>query len=162
MQKHKIVYIITILLFIIAVFCMTFTYLIINKQMHGKVNINEKYFDIVFNNTYISYNSSASLKINNEEKTLHINIPNLNEIQSDNSFIVDITNIGNIDKEIYTDVTNFYTNVSENDVLVDILLDNGNIIKGGETKRIRINVSYNNIKNITNPSLSFNVNLDFE
>lgn len=163
MHKKKSVYITIVFLFILAVFCVTASYLIINKRFGGNVTIHKNYSDIIFNNSFMEYDSSSSIKINNEEKFIHINIPNLNEIQKDSSFLVDMTNIGNIDKQIYTNITNFSSNVDENSIIIDTSLDNGSIIKSGETKRIRIKVNYKNdnrIKEIA--KLSFNINFSFE
>lgn len=163
MHKKKSIYITIVFLFILAVFCVTVSYLIINVKFSGAATIHKNYSGIVFNNTYMEYDSNCSIKMNDEEKFIHINIPNLNEIQSNNSFLVDITNIGNIDKQVYTSITNYSSNVDEDNILIDLILDNGSIIKGGETKRVRINVKYLNEKKSNEiPKLSFNVNFNFE
>ena len=147
-MKKSINYIIFIILLIVLVISMTLSVLFLKYKDQGKFNLSRKKFDIVFTNAIV----------NNEKKYIHIDISKLpKEIQ----LSVDIKNIANIDALVKNfSYSNIDTNAQEGEVNITTSINNGEIIKKGEAKKLNIV-----IKNNTNKEdlfYNFNINYLFE
>jgi len=156
-MKKSINYIIFIILLIVLVISMTLSVLFLKYKDQGKFNLSRKKFDIVFTNAIVN-DENVKFKINNEKKYIHIDISKLpKEIQ----LSVDIKNIANIDALVKNfSYSNIDTNAQEGEVSITTSINNGEIIKKGEAKKLNIV-----IKNNTNKEdlfYNFNINYLFE
>jgi len=151
-------YILLIVVFIILIVSITITYLSIHYKEQGTGRIIKKYYDIVFVNATIKDNNDVSIKLDSENDNIHVEIPSLsNEV----TFSIDAKNIGNepVNIENYS-ITNRSSNENINDIEVDLSINQGEMIKGGETKRINVTVKYNGeSEEIVN--YNFNINYVF-
>ncbi len=142
-MKQTTKYILLVLIFIVIVVGITFSFLFIRYDEKGSVEVIKKYYDVMFINTMIEDNKKTSIKLNNNDDSIHISIPNLNE-EKLTTFSVDAINIGNIDT--YVDnysISNVDTNANINDVQIEVSLNKDELIKGGESKKINVKVKYN-------------------
>ena len=142
-MKQTTKYILLVLIFIAIVVGITFSFLFIRYDEKGSVEVVKKYYDVMFINTMIEDNKKTSIKLNNNDDSIHISIPNLNE-EKLTTFSVDAINIGNIDT--YVDnysISNVDTNANINDVQIEVSLNKDELIKGGESKKINVKVKYN-------------------
>lgn len=148
-MKEKTKYIIVIFAFILLICVVTITHLFIYYEKDGIVLVNKKYSDIVYSNLNIDYDTTMSVKINENQDAIKVSIPNLNEFKNGESFSLDVKNIGNIDVSITeANIMNIDTNVDKSKVKVDVSLLESNIIKGSESKKLNVNITYldNDIK----------------
>lgn len=148
-MKEKTKYIIVIFAFILLICVVTITHLFIYYEKDGIVSVNKKYSDIVYSNLNIDYDTTMSVKINENQDVIKVSIPNLNEFKNGESFSLDVKNIGNIDVSITeANIMNIDTNVDKSKVKVDVSLLESNIIKGSESKKLNVNITYldNDIK----------------
>ena len=154
-------YIAIIILFIVLVFIITITNLYIKYSEKGTINTIKKYYDVMFNNTTIDYDSQISVKTNSDNDSIHIEIPNLKE-RKEFDIYIDATNIGNIDVVVDNySISNIISNVDNSKVDISASLIKEDVLKGSESKKINIKVKYNgNDKNIT-PYINFNINYVF-
>ena len=97
MKKNNFIFIMLFLLIVVLVFSVTITYLVIQKSMSGTGIVETDYYDILFTNTSMDFNSKMEVSINDEEDKISIKIPDVNEFLEENSFTIDVRNIGNID-----------------------------------------------------------------
>lgn len=162
MSKNNFIYAICAVLFIVLVTSVTITYLIINEKDRGISDIDKKYYDVIFSNVSIDYDSNISVKINNEKDYIHIVIPDLNEFKKTNSFAIDVKNIGNINayvEKMY--LSNIVSNIDPSKVNVEVSLVKDDVIKGGESKKLIINITYIGSNKEENPNYEFNINYAF-
>ncbi len=160
-MKDKLFDIVLVVLFIILALFSTFTFLIISKKETGNVKFIKKYYDIMFVNAQTL--NDSSIKVNNEEDYIHIEIPNLNEFNKEILLSIDAVNIGNIDTYVKNfSISNIDTNLKDNDVNISLSLDRNEIIKKSEYKKINIKITYNNSNKIENPYYNFNINYVFD
>lgn len=154
-------YIAIIMIFIVLVFSITITHLYIKYSETGTITTVKKYYDIMFSNTTIDYESELSVKANSENDSLHIEIPNLKE-RKEFIFSVDVTNIGNVDCIVDNySIGNIMSNVDTSKINIEVSLNKDEIIKGSESKKIYVKVRYGgNDKDIT-PYINFNINYVF-
>ena len=103
-MKEKITYALIVLLFSILVLSLALYYLFNGFSIRGDANIIKKYYDIKLNNVSIDYETDMTIKLDNENGTIKVKVPDLNKFKKTNSFSLDLTNIGNIDAKI----TNIY------------------------------------------------------
>ena len=147
-MKQTTKYILLVLIFIAIVVGITFSFLFIRYDEKGSVEVVKKYYDVMFINTMIEDNKKTSIKLNNNDDSIHISIPNLNE-EKLTTFSVDAINIGNIDT--YVDnysISNVDTNANINDVQIEVSLNKDELIKGGESKKINVKVKYKDRKSV--------------
>lgn len=141
-MKDKIKYIVLIIIFSLFVFSLTISKLLIKYDDNGVVNVFKEYYDIIFTNPSIDYDSEISVKINNEKDFLHIDIPDLGKYKRI-EISLDANNIGNIPAIVESmTISNIDSSVSNEEINVDISLSKDNIIKGGESKKVNIIVTY--------------------
>ena len=149
-MKNKLMYIIFVVILILFVSIITISYLLINYKEQGTFEYDKVYKEILLTNTIIDYDTTTSVKLNNEENNIHIDIPDLNEYKTLKTFSIDMENIGNTSvyiSDIY--YSNNVSNINTEYIKIDSSLKKGDIIKGNEIKRIYIDIKYNgNYKDI--------------
>lgn len=160
-MKDKIYYSIMIIVFILLVVASTITFLVINNSETGTSKFIKKYYDIMFVNTTLN-NNDMIVKVDNDKDSIHIEIPNLNEINN-NTFSLDVKNIGNEDVVVNNySFSNIDTNINSNDIEVLVSLNKDEIIRGSSDKKLNVTINYKgNDKNIT-PYYNFNINYLFD
>lgn len=162
-MKDKTKYTILIFSFVMLVCVATITHLFIYYEKDGNVLVNKKYYDIVYSNLNIDYDTSMSVKINENNDTIKVSIPNLNEFKKSESFSLDVKNIGNIDASISeANIMNIDTNVPKSKVNVDISLLESNVIKGSESKKLNVTITYLGDNTIENPYFNFVIKYVFD
>lgn len=158
MKESKLLYFILTITSLILVVILTCNYLFENYELNGKTKIIKEYNELVLNNIKMDYDTTTSIMLNNEEKEITIKIPNLNEYKNKNQIVFDLTNIGNKDIVIKeTKIENISSNVLLNYLSVSTSIKNYTLIKGGETKKVTIDISYLNKTNMKQPYYNFNV-----
>ncbi len=162
-MKDKIKYISLIAVFIIFVFSITITNLLLKYDETGSFVSNKEFYEIRFNNVKIDYDIDTKIKVNNDNNSIHFEIANLNDFIEEKTFYIDVTNLGN--KDAY--VTNMYlsnidTNETNDKVDVYISIKNGDILKGGEQQRLIIKVKYNSKESKDIKYYNFNINYSFD
>ena len=104
-----------------------------------------------------------SVKINEDNDTIKVNIPNLNEFKKSESFSLDVKNIGNIDASISeANIMNIDTNVPKSKVKVDVSLLESNVIKGSESKKLNVTITYLGDNTALNPYYNFVIKYVFD
>lgn len=162
-MKEKITYALIVLLFSILVLSLALYYLFNGFSIRGDANIIKKYYDIKFNNVSIDYETDMTVKLDNENSTIQVKVPNLNKFKKTNSFSIDLTNIGNIDAKITNiRIENIFANIDTKNVNINLSLDKEDIIKGGETKKLNIEITYNGKDKIEQPYYEFSIKYVFD
>ena len=155
-------YIIFILFFIVFIFIITYSYLNTNFNQKGNMAYNRKYYDIVYSNVTIDYDTTMKIKLDNDNDTISVRVNDLNEFKKTNSFSVDLTNIGNINAIIQSiKIQNIQSNIEPKNVNIDISTEENDIIKGGETKKLIIRITYNETDKKEDPFYFFDIKYDF-
>ena len=162
-MKDKIKYISLIAVFVILVFSITITNLLLKYDESGSFESNKEYFDIKFSNIKINYEIDTKIKVNNEGNSLHFELSDLNDFIEEKTFYIDVTNVGN--KSAY--VTNMYlsnidTNESGDKVDIYTSINNGDEILGGEQKRLIVKIKYNSKESKEKKYYNFNINYNFD
>ncbi len=162
-MKEKITYALIVLLFSILVLSLALYYLFNGFSIRGDANIIKKYYDIKLNNVSVDYETDMTVKLDNENSTIQVKVPDLNQFKKTNSFSIDLTNIGNIDAKI-TDIRieNIFANIDTKNVNINLSLDKEDIIKGGETKKLNIEITYNGKDKIEQPYYEFSIKYVFD
>lgn len=162
-MKEKITYALIILLFSILVLSLALYYLFNGFSMMGKADIIKKYYDIKLNNVSIDYETDMTIKLDNENGTIQVKVPDLNKFKKTNSFSIDLTNIGNIDAKIIDiRIENIFANIDTKNVNINLSLDKEDIIKGGETKKLNVEITYNGKDKIEQPYYEFSIKYVFD
>lgn len=162
-MKEKITYALIILLFSILVLSLALYYLFNGFSMMGKADIIKKYYDIKLNNVSIDYETDMTIKLDNENGTIQVKVPDLNKFKKTNSFSIDLTNIGNIDAKIIDiRIENIFANIDTKNVNINLSLDKEGIIKGGETKKLNVEITYNGKDKIEQPYYEFSIKYVFD
>lgn len=162
-MKEKITYALIILLFSILVLSLALYYLFNGFSMIGKADIIKKYYDIKLNNVSIDYETDMTIKLDNENGTIQVKVPDLNKFKKTNSFSIDLTNIGNIDAKIIDiRIENIFANIDTKNVNINLSLDKEGIIKGGETKKLNVEITYNGKDKIEQPYYEFSIKYVFD
>lgn len=162
-MKEKITYALIVLLFSILVLSLALYYLFNGFSIRGDANIIKKYYDIKFNNVSIDYETDMTVKLDNENSTIQVKVPNLNKFKKTNSFSIDLTNIGNIDAKITNiRIENIFANIDTKNVNINLSLDKEDVIKGGETKKLNIEITYNGKDKIEQPYYEFSIKYVFD
>ena len=162
-MKEKITYALIILLFSILVLSLALYYLFNGFSIRGDANIIKKYYDIKLNNVSVDYETDMTVKLDNENSTIQVKVPDLNQFKKTNSFSIDLTNIGNIDAKI-TDIRieNIFANIDTKNVNINLSLDKEGVIKGGETKKLNIEITYNGKVKIEQSYYEFSIKYVFD
>lgn len=162
-MKEKITYALIILLFSILVLSLALYYLFNGFSIRGDANIIKKYYDIKLNNVSVDYETDMTVKLDNENSTIQVKVHDLNQFKKTNSFSIDLTNIGNIDAKI-TDIRieNIFANIDTKNVNINLSLDKEDVIKGGETKKLNIEITYNGKDKIEQPYYEFSIKYVFD
>ena len=138
-MKEKITYALIILLFSILVLSLALYYLFNGFSIRGDANIIKKYYDIKLNNVSVDYETDMTVKLDNENSTIQVKVPDLNQFKKTNSFSIDLTNIGNIDAKITEiRIENIFANIDTKNVNINLSLDKEDVIKSGKTKKLNI------------------------
>ena len=162
-MKEKITYALIILLFSILVLSLALYYLFNGFSIRGDANIIKKYYDIKLNNVSVDYETDMTVKLDNENSTIQVKVPDLNQFKKTNSFSIDLTNIGNIDAEITEiRIENIFANIDTKNVNINLSLDKEDVIKGGETKKLNIEITYNGKDKIEQPYYEFSIKYVFD
>lgn len=159
-RKLEIKYSILILVFIMCVFTITATILIINYNELGTSHIIKDYYDIKLVNASMDYTTLTSVKL--EDNRIVIDIKDLGIYKNENSINVEMRNIGNLDALVnYINITKNSFDVKKEDVNVNMSIKQGDIIESAETKIININIKCNNKKVKNNDSMIIIIDLSF-
>ena len=162
-MKEKITYELIILLFSILVLSLALYYLFNGFSIRGDANIIKKYYDIKLNNVSVDYETDMTVKLDNENSTIQVKVPDLNQFKKTNSFSIDLTNIGNIDAKITEiRIENIFANIDTKNVNINLSLDKEDVIKGGETKKLNIEITYNGKDKIEQPYYEFSIKYVFD
>lgn len=163
MKKYiKSKYSLVIFVFIVFVFFICFTYLELNYKIKGTGNIKNNYYDINFNNVMIDYETSTTVKIDNDNNTLSIKVNDLDKYTKGNSISVEMYNIGSIDALIKNiNLVNIDTNVKSENVSINLSMKNDDIFYASEKKILNILIKYNNKEKIDNAYYNFDIKFDF-
>ena len=162
MGKNGYITFMLFLLIVVLVFSISITYIVIEKDETGAGTIKTKYYDIMFTNTSIDFDSKMEIKIDDAKDKISINIPDLNEFKESNSFSVDVRNIGNIDAYVENvNLTNIKTNTNTEDINIDMTLRKEDIIKGSESKKLILTITYKGQIIEETPQISFDINYKF-
>ena len=162
-MKEKITYALIILLFSILVLSLALYYLFNGFSIRGDANIIKKYYDIKLNNVSVDYETDMTVKLDNENSTIQVKVPDLNQFKKTNSFSIDLTNIGNIDAKITEiRIENIFANIDTKNVNKNLSLDKEDVIKGGETKKLNIEITYNGKDKIEQPYYEFSIKYVFD
>lgn len=163
MKRQIINYVLSILFLIVFIFVITYSYLNTNFSQKGNIDYKKKYYDIVYNNVTIDYDTTMKVKLDGENDTIKVRVNDLNEFKKANSFSVDLTNIGSINAKIKNiRILNIQSNVELKDVNIDISTVKDDIINGGETIKLIICIKYNGKKIVENPYYFFDIKYDFD
>ena len=155
-MKKSIKYIILIVVFIAFVVSITASTLFTKYSEQGVFNVKRKNFDIVFSNIIVN-SDKAKVKIDNTNKSIHIEVNNLEE----ENISVDVINIANIDGIVKNySLSNIDTNASIDGVDVSVSLDREDIISSGESRKLNINIK--NKSKSKDIYYRFNINYLFE
>lgn len=163
MKGKKLLYLVLILLTVLLVFLLTYNYLFNNYDTTGKINIIKDYNELIISDARINFDSTTKIKINNEKKTLNIEIPNLNDYKENKTLTVELINIGNkqmILKE--AKIEDITSNAMIENILLETNINNYTIIEPGETKLISIDIKYTNKTNMENPNYNFDIKFVIE
>lgn len=162
-MKEKITYALIILLFSILVLSLALYYLFNGFSIRGDANIIKKYYDIKLNNVSVDYETDMTVKLDNENSTIQVKVPDLNQFKKTNSFSIDLTNIGNIDAKITEiRIEKIFANIDTKNVNINLSLDKEDVIKGGETKKLNIEITYNGKDKIEQPYYEFSIKYVFD
>lgn len=162
-MKEKITYALIILLFSILVLSLALYYLFNGFSIRGDANIIKKYYDIKLNNVSVDYETDMTVKLDNENSTIQVKVPDLNQFKKTNSFSIDLTNIGNIDAKIIDiRIENIFANIDTKNVNINLSLYKEDVIKGGETKKLNIEITYNGKDKIEQPYYEFSIKYVFD
>lgn len=162
-MKEKITYALIILLFSILVLSLALYYLFNGFSIRGDANIIKKYYDIKLNNVSVDYETDMTVKLDNENSTIQVKVPDLNQFKKTNSFSIDLTNIGNIDAKIIDiRIENIFANIDTKNVNINLSLDKEGVIKGGKTKKLNIEITYNGKDKIEQPYYEFSIKYVFD
>ena len=162
MGKNRYITFMLFLLIVVLVFSVSITYIVIEKDETGAGTIKTKYYDIMFTNASIDFDSKMEIKIDDAKDKISINIPDLNEFKESNSFSVDVRNIGNIDAYVENvNLTNIKTNTNTEDINIDMTLRKEDIIKGSESKKLILTITYKGKNTEEIPQISFDINYKF-
>ena len=154
-------YIAIIILFVVLVFSITITHLYIKYSETGTFNTVKKYYDIIFTNTTIDYESELSVKANSDNDSIHIEIPNLKE-RKEFEISVDAVNVGNVDCVVDNySISNIVSNIDTSKIEIEASLIKDELIKGSESKRIIIKIKNGSNTKEENPYINFNINYVF-
>lgn len=148
MDEDKKVYYLLIFMFTIFIGAFIAFFIIKNMNIRGKVQIEKKYSTIVYelkDNELSQSNDLICVRMNNIKDELYFDIYNT----GNKDVIINNTNINNISTNMDKDKLNIKLNVDKDDV-----------IKGGEVKRVVININYeDSIKE--NNYLNFDIKYGF-
>ena len=162
MGKNRYITFMLFLLIVVLVFSVSITYIVIEKDETGAGTIKTKYYDIMFTNASIDFDSKMEIKIDDAKDKISINIPDLNEFKESNSFSIDVKNIGNIDAYVENvSLTNIKTNIETENINIDMSLTKEDIIKGSESKKLILTITYKGKNTEEIPQISFDINYKF-
>lgn len=162
MGKNRYITFMLFLLIVVLVFSVSITYIVIEKDETGAGTIKTKYYDIMFTNASIDFDSKMEIKIDDAKDKISINIPDLNEFKESNSFSIDVKNIGNIDAYVENvNLTNIKTNIETENINIDMSLIKEDIIKGSESKKLILTITYKGQVIEETPQISFDINYKF-
>ena len=129
MDRNKIIYLFLLIGFVVFILILDVSFYIKNSNINGKLSINRKFYEI----NYISDNNN----IRNNKNTLNIISNGIDKVY------FDIYNSGN--ENAYLSEYSIYgittTLENEEDLVIDTSLKKNDVIKGGQTKRVYVNIS---------------------
>lgn len=166
--KHKdfLNYSLVILAFSICMFSICYMILSLNMRDFGKTNILNNYYDVVMNNATIDYETTSTIKLDNDKKIIEIKIDDLYKYKNGNSINLELYNIGNMDAiisnmkiidvetSVNRDKVEINSSIKINDVIeareeriMNILIKcNENIIEEEDYLNFKISINYNEIR----------------
>lgn len=156
-MKYSIKYVALISVFVVFVASITISILFTRYKEQGNFLLSRKRFDVAFSNVLVD-DSDVKVKLDNENKSIHIDVSNL---ESSKEASVDIMNIANIDALVKNySISNIETNAKDGSIEVKASVVGGDTIKKGERKKLIITIK-NNSKD-KDIYYNFNINYLFE
>ena len=130
MENDQRIYYLVIFMFIVFISAFIAFFIIKNVNIKGKVQIEKKYSNIVYEL------KDSDLSLNNNLICIRMN-------NVKNELYFDIYNTGNKDITIYnTNIKYVSTNMEKDKLNIKLSADKDDVIKGGEVKRVVININY--------------------
>lgn len=158
-MRKGVKYILLVIVFTVLVVGMTVSKLFVSYDEKGVFEYNNKYGEIVFSNVIINGSNDSSVKIDNINNSLHIQIPNLKD---EYTFSVDLQNIGNINMKVKNfSYSNIVSNIDINNIEIISSIKEGDYINGSESKKLIVKVKSSKNKN-EEIYCNFNINYLFE
>ena len=143
-----------VIVLIVLVISVTLSILFVKYKEQGKFNVIRRNFDVVFTNTDVK-NEGVILKIDNDKKFVHVEIKNLT---NEAKISLDVKNITNVDALVKNySYSNVDTNALDGEVSITSSINNGDIIKSGESKKLNIVVKNNSGKK----DIYYNFNINY-
>ncbi len=150
MDRNKIVYLFLLIGFVVFILTLDISFYNKNSNIDGKLSINRKFYEI----NYFSDNNN----IRNNKNTLNI-ISN-----GKDKIYFDIYNSGN--ENAYLREYSIYgittTLENEEDLVIDTSLKKNDVIKGGQTKRVYVNIICDNCTIDDNTIIDFKLKYVFK
>ena len=158
-MRNSIKYVLFILVFIVLVFSVTFSRVYTKYKDQGVFELKRNNCDIIFYNAIISGNNDVKIKINNNDKSIHIESK---DFKDKIEFSIDLKNIGNEEMILKNySISNIDTNGNKDNFIIKTSLDQNQRIKGSQS--IKLNVVVENIgKDQDDLYYNFNLNYVFE
>lgn len=156
-MKNSLKYILLIIVFVVFVVSITMSILFTKYKEQGNFSLSRKKFEVLFTNVLVN-NDNIKVKLDNQNKSIHIETNNLTDTEE---VSLDIKNTANIDALLKNySISNINTNAKEGSIIVYVSTKNGEVIKKGETKKLIVIIK-NNSKD-KNIYYNFNINYLFE
>lgn len=160
-MKEKLIYSLIVLLFSLFILSLALFYLFNGFEIQGNTQIKKKYYDIKLNDAVIEYETNMVITVNDNK--IKIKIPNLNDFQKTKSISIDVTNIGNISANVSNIfIDEIFSNINPENLSINLSLNKNDIIKGGETKKLVIDLTYNGKDKINEPCYEFSIKYVFD
>ncbi len=148
MNKSKVVYTLLLVIFVVLILVLDITFYLRYSNISGKLSIKKKFYDI----NYITDGNNVKLY----NGAINVNLDNINE-----EVYFDIYNSGNENAVLKNVTFNSITSEIEKEMFsIESSLKENDIIKGGETKRVYINISCESC-DTKDVKLAFNIEYDF-
>ncbi len=162
-KKLKVIYALMVTLVLTFVFVIVSTYLFLNYDIIGTGKVINSYYDVLFQNVTMDYDTTTNVTLENDSNSIYININDLNNYEKTNSISLDVTNIGNIDARITNYyITNIESNIDSDNVIIKLSLNEDTIIHGSETKKLNIDILYKNKVENTEAYIKFRIKYYFD
>ena len=156
-MKKSIKIIVFVITFIALIASITISVLYTKYSEQGNFELSRKRFDVVFSNPIVN-DDNITIKLDNDNKSIHVEIA---DVVGTKEISLDVKNIANIDALVKNySYSNIDTNAKENEISIYTSINNGDVIKKGDSKKLNIIIKNNS--NRSDIYYNFNINYLFE